>query len=127
VTGGSSSGCLLAEVRFQDIDAVFLLDLRGWLSPLLRDAAPQLVREVAVVLGELLTNAFRHARPPFTARVTVPPLGQVMRVEVQDGSAQHTSQWTLGRGLLVVRDLSRNWGVERRSDGKIAWAEVPLP
>ncbi|HEY7595392.1 MAG TPA: ATP-binding protein [Actinophytocola sp.] len=124
---GSASGRVLAEARFQDVDAVFLVDVRGWLSRPLRGWAPRLVRDVAVVLGELMTNAFRHAGPPFAVRVSVPPPGLALRVEVHDGAAARTSGWTLGRGLLVVRDLCQDWGVEHRPDGKIAWAEVPIP
>jgi hypothetical protein len=122
------SGRVMAEAQFQDVDATFLLDVRGWLSPRLQGRVPpSVVREAAVVLGELMTNAFRHAHPPFAARISVPPAGLAMRIEVQDSSTSHTSGWALGRGLLVVRDLCQDWGVEHRPDGKIAWAEVLIP
>jgi hypothetical protein len=118
---------ILAEARFADLDAEFLLDLRGWLARSLQGWAPDLVRDVTVVLGELTANAFRHAGPPFAVRVSVAAAGHALRVEVHDGSAAHTADWTFGRGLLVVRDLCRGWGVERSADGKITWAEVPVP
>jgi hypothetical protein len=118
---------ILAEARFTDLDAAFLLDLRGWLARSLQGWEPGLVREVTVVLGELMTNAFRHAGPPFAARVCVAPARHALRVEVHDGSPAHSVDWTFGRGLLVVRDLCGHWGVERTERGKVAWAEVPVP
>lgn len=118
---------LLAQARFTEVDAAFLLDLRGWLEEPLRGYPPPLVRDVAVVLGELMTNAFRHARPPFAARLAVPRDSAVVRVEVHDGAACSAAGWPLGRGLLIVRDLCPDWGVEHRPDSKITWAEVVIP
>jgi anti-sigma regulatory factor (Ser/Thr protein kinase) len=125
VADSPSASPVLAEATFPAVDVAFLLDLRGWLAAPLSDAAPRLVREVAVVLGELLTNAFRHAGPPYVARLTVPPPGRTVRVEVEDGSPSCPG-WTLGRGLLIVRDVCREWDVESRPPGKVAWAEVPV-
>jgi hypothetical protein len=116
---------LLAETCFADIDPAFLLDIRGWLEQPLRGCSPQVVREVATVLGELTANAFRHAVPPFAVRLTIPRLGRTIRIEVYDGTASPTTGWPLGRGLLIVRDICPDWGVEHRADGKIAWADVP--
>jgi hypothetical protein len=118
---------ILAEARFTDVDAAFLLDLRGWLARSLQGWEPGLVRDVTVVLGELMTNAFRHARPPFAARVSVATARHALRVEVHDGLPAHGADWTFGRGLLVVRDLCGHWGVERAERGKVTWAEVPVP
>lgn len=120
-----SSRRVLAETRFPDVDASFLLDLRGWLAVPLCGSGPRLVREVTVVLGELLTNAFRHARPPYVVRLAVPSSGRAVRIEVEDGSASCPG-WPLGRGLLIVRDLCGDWGVEHRMTGTTAWAEVPI-
>lgn len=102
--------------------------MRGWLSPRLRAWPPRhVVTEVAVVLGELVTNAFRHARPPFAVRISVLLTRCALRVEVQDGWVACASGWALGRGLLIVRDLCQDWGVEHRADGKVVWADVPIP
>jgi hypothetical protein len=120
------AGRVLGETTFPDVDAAFLMDLRGWLTRPLRGWPASLVRNVAIVLGELMTNAYRHAGPPFGARLTVPPAGGVVRVAVCDGTASGWG-WQLGRGLLIVRDLSTDWGVEHRADGKTTWAEVPVP
>lgn len=114
---------VLAEVRFADIDPTFLLDLRGWLDEPLRGRPPELVRAVTVVLGELLANAFRHAEPPFTARLTAPGPGPALRVEVRDGTPA-TTGWPMRRGLLIVRDLCPDWGIAHRPPGKAVWAVV---
>lgn len=117
-------GRVLGELTLPDVDATFLLDLRGWLAGPLRGRAPRLVREVAIVLGELMTNAYRHAGPPFAVRLTETPR-RAVRVEVHDGTTPSATGWNLGRGLLIVRDLCPDWGVARRPAGKITWAEVP--
>jgi hypothetical protein len=116
---------VLGEVRFADIDPTFLLDLRGWLDGPLHDHPGAVVRTVTVVLGELLGNAFRHAAPPFAARLTVASRARAVRVEVHDGTPVTTAGWPMGRGLLMVRDLCPDWGIEHRPPGKAVWAEVP--
>lgn len=118
-------GDVLCEAEFAEVDAAFLLDLRGWLEPRLRGRAPQMVREVAIVLGELLANAYRHAEPPFVARLIAPPSSRTVRVEVHDGAQSPATGWALGRGLLIIRDVCPDWGVEHRPDGKVVWAELP--
>ena len=116
---------LLAESRFAEIDPAFLLDVRGWLEQRLRGHSPRVVREVATVVGELAANAFRHAGPPFAVRLAVPRQGRAIRVEVHDSTASPMTGWPMARGLLIVRDICPDWGVEHRVDGKVAWAEVP--
>lgn len=118
------AGRLLGEIRFAELDAVFLMNLRGWLARPLRGRGPDEVRDVTIVLGELLTNAFRHAEPPFAIRLTAPADRAGIRVEVCDGTASPAPDWPLGRGLLIVRDICPHWGVVSRPGGKIVWAET---
>jgi len=117
---------LLGEARFQAADEAFLAGLRDWLETPLLGCTPGAVAEAAIVLGELVTNAFRHARPPFLVRLTLPGPGNAVRMEVHDGTATPATGWPLGKGLLVVRGLCPDWGVEHRPDGKGVWAELPL-
>ncbi len=125
LTQPSRADRLLGEARFTEIDPMFLLDLRGWLAQPLRGFPPRTVRDVTVVLGELMTNAFRHAEPPFAVRLTAAGGGDGVRVEVGDGTASPLIRWPLGRGLLIVRDLCRRWGVVAHDpDGKVVWAET---
>ncbi|MGH3881383.1 MAG: ATP-binding protein [Actinophytocola sp.] len=115
---------VLGEARLAEIDPMLLMDLRGWLARPLGGATPQVFRDVTIVVGELMTNAFRHAEPPFAVRLSTPRSVGGVRVEVGDSTFSPTTGWPLGRGLLIVRDLCAGWGVEHRPDGKVVWADV---
>ncbi|MCT2584416.1 ATP-binding protein [Actinophytocola gossypii] len=117
---------VLARARLPDVDPEFLADVRRWLKSPLHGCTPGAVREAAVVLGELLGNAFRHARPPFTVEVSLPSPGTAVRMAVHDATPSPAAGWPLGRGLTIVRRLCPDWGVERDADGKAVWAELPV-
>lgn len=117
---------LLGEARFTDADPDFHAEVHRWLETPLRGCTRGAVKEAAIVLGELVANAFRHAQPPFTVRLTLPEPGTAVRLEVHDGTESPATGWPLGKGLLVVRGLCPDWGIEHRPDGKAVWAELPL-
>jgi hypothetical protein len=117
---------LLGEARLTTTDDAFLTRLRPWLDDALYGCTPGAIREATVVVAELLANAYRHARPPFTVRLTLPLPGTVVRIEVRDATASQATGWALGKGLLVVRGLCPDWGVEHLPTGKAVWAELPL-
>ena len=82
--------------------------------------------DVRTVVSELATNAVLHARTPFTITVQVDDAG--VRVSVTDASPARPRSprhgdvaGTTGRGLRIVAELSADWGVEVRSDGKTTW------
>lgn len=81
-----------------------------------------------LLVSEVVTNAVEHGTSGGTVEIMALPAG--LRVEVTDRSAglpelQHpTAQEPTGRGLAIVDQLSRWWGVERGSDGKTVWFEV---
>lgn len=122
----SGSTRVLGDVRLAAPDDRFLSGLRRWLETPLRGCTPGAVREATIVLAELVTNAYRHAQPPFRIRLTMPRPGNAVRMEVHDGMASPATGWPLGKGLLVVRGLCPDWGIEHRPDGKAVWAELPL-
>ena len=69
----------------------------------------------AIVVSELATNCVRHAGTEFTIDVDV--TGDRLRVEVRDSGggvptlrSPDVTEPT-GRGLLLVRELSDDWGV----------------
>ncbi len=97
-----------------------------------RDSA---VRDVALVISELLSNALRHAAPlpGSTIRVAWSIDADSVRVSVSDGGGQTvpelgepTQAATGGRGLRIVEKLSRCWGVSTGEEGTTVWAEVPV-
>ncbi|MFH0515968.1 ATP-binding protein [Streptomyces sp. M41] len=97
-----------------------------------------LVQGLLVIVSELVTNAVRHAAllsPMLAVEVAVG--AEWLRVSVEDNhpyrptalEADHGR--TGGRGLLLVREITREAGgvcdVEHTANGgKVIWAAVPL-
>jgi anti-sigma regulatory factor (Ser/Thr protein kinase) len=85
---------------------------------------------VTQIVSELATNAVIHARTDFA--VTITASGPGVRIEVRDQSPKpplprhYDTEATTGRGLRLVAQMSRAWGVEQHSDGKTVWAEIAL-
>lgn len=83
----------------------------------------------ALLVTELAANALLHARTGFTVTVLALPGGGA-RIEVADGSLRrprsrsYGEDATTGRGLHLVEDLGRAWGVDPRPDGKSVWVEL---
>jgi anti-sigma regulatory factor (Ser/Thr protein kinase) len=103
----------------------------------LRDAGvPQgVAAEALLVLGELVSNAVRHARTEFTVAIAV--AGGTIRIEVADRDTRPPSllgldvDSTSGRGLHIVAGLARDWGWQTDEDaagvaGKVVWAELDV-
>ncbi len=85
---------------------------------------------VQLLLSELATNAVLHAGGHgFTVEVALLPDGAV-RLAIADDSARppllrnYGTGATTGRGMALVADLARGWGVEPRPGGKVVWCEI---
>ncbi|MCX5140945.1 MULTISPECIES: ATP-binding protein [unclassified Streptomyces] len=93
--------------------------------------------DVALIVGELATNAVAHGRVPgrdFELRLTAGVRG--LRIEVSDARGERwpelcaeesDEQETVaesGYGLRLVEALAAKWGVTERVVGKTVWAEV---
>jgi anti-sigma regulatory factor (Ser/Thr protein kinase) len=83
-----------------------------------------------LLLGELATNAVLHAdHSDFTVTVRVLDDDSV-RLEVRDGSVRpprlrdYGTSSTTGRGVALVAQLSRGWGVVPSGTGKVVWCEI---
>ena len=103
------------------------LDLRG-----LTDE----VDAIQLVTSELVTNAIRHARTPFTVTVQGDLSGVRLMVRDDDpmmDSAEPDFLMSLGgRGLRIAEAFSDAWGVDHAPDGKTVWAQfdtttTPIP
>ena len=100
--------------------------VRGWIRIELA-AVPAVPRlRTAFVAEELVSNARRHARPPYVLRVAFDATVGALRVYVEDCAPRSGGAWRTRGGLALVDGLSRGWGVERRVSAKTVWAEVPL-
>ncbi len=83
-----------------------------------------------LVVSELITNAIRHATGPIQVRLLH---DHTLICEVSDSSgisprlrrASTTDEG--GRGLFLIAQLTRRWGVRYTSNGKVIWTEQPLP
>ena len=86
--------------------------------------------DVALVVSELVTNAVVHGDGDVRVDVTV-ATGEV-RVEVADHERalpdRHDAPADAesGRGLAIVSQLARRWGVRTEGDGKVVWADLAV-
>ncbi|MFC0599797.1 SpoIIE family protein phosphatase [Streptomyces palmae] len=83
-----------------------------------------------LVLSELLTNAIRHGSPPVGVRLL---RDRALICEVSDGSSTSphlryaATEDEGGRGLFLVAQITERWGTRYTPQGKVIWAEQPLP
>src|SRR5579862_2720088 len=101
---------------------------RTWGLPILRAWAGAAASDALVVLSELVTNAIVHGAAPIDVRLR--HQDDRIRIEVRDRAdgvvavADPGPDALGGRGLLLVRELAADWGVEGDDDGKTVWAEL---
>ena len=87
-----------------------------------------LIDDVALVVGELFTNALLHGGG--SAGVDISPIADGIRIEVRDGSrippmlGRPTDESLTGRGLRLVDRIAARWGAEAEPAGKVVWAEL---
>jgi anti-sigma regulatory factor (Ser/Thr protein kinase) len=101
--------------------------LTGW-----DDEEGDLTDTVTLLVSELVTNAVIHAGSDVEVMVRLTPTAA--RVEVTDASADGvaprdaTADEDSGRGLALVGNLARRWGVKAApGGGKTVWFEVERP
>ncbi|MEU7413139.1 SpoIIE family protein phosphatase [Streptomyces sp. NPDC042638] len=90
----------------------------------------ELVFTTELILSELVTNAIRYGRGPIGVRLL---RDRTLICEVSDRSttsphlryAASTDEG--GRGLFLVAQLAERWGTRYTPNGKVIWAEQPLP
>ena len=110
-----------------------LAQVRSWLRGLLRGTSAETRQDVELVTTELLTNAYEHAEGPFALRLVRPSGQSMVRLEVDDTcphllpkSGRSAPGDRRGRGLLLVKAISSNWGMRLNAGHKTIWAEIPI-
>ena len=83
-----------------------------------------------LLLSELITNAIRHASAPIRVRLL---RDRSLICEVSDGSSTSphlryaATMDEGGRGLFLVSQIAEHWGTRYTPEGKVIWAQQPLP
>ena len=98
---------------------------RRWLVD--QHVAAQLVDDIELVVGELVSNAVRHGAPPY--EVELYETHGVIRGEVRDASKAAPSlnpspNHLGGFGLGIVAACTARWGTAFVPTGKQVWFEV---
>ncbi|MEU8718612.1 ATP-binding protein [Streptomyces sp. NPDC048663] len=93
-----------------------------------REVPDCVLDDVLLVLSELLTNAFLHARPPAVLRVSCVDRLAV-GIEVSDGGPRLTahapaSHEEHGRGVEIIAALCASHGSFSHDEGMVRWARV---
>lgn len=90
--------------------------------------------DAMLVVSELVSNSVRHAAPLSSGGITVRwSVGaDVLHLEITDGGARTRPRAgiaalsaTGGRGLDIVRSVSRQWGVTETEESVTVWVEIP--
>lgn len=96
--------------------------------------SPATAYDAAVVLGELLSNALRHAAPLDDGGLTVTwgAWDGMVHLEVTDGGSGTLPTIAVadapavgGHGLVIVEALSTSWGIRAEEDSVTVWADLP--
>ncbi|MFC9328684.1 ATP-binding protein [Kitasatospora sp. NPDC057015] len=103
----------------------------GW-TPAAEGERGEVVRDVLLIVSELVTNAAVYAEGPIELRLVRSAVG--LRVEVADCNPEppvmrRGGDRALpgGHGLRVVDLLSWSWGSRADVHGKTVWSEIAAP
>ena len=102
---------------------------RGALDPIASSLTPERMRDVRLLVSELVTNAVRHAGGE-AVRLVVAFTGSVLRIEVHDpgngfalkpppDDPMRASGW----GLVLVEELADRWGIDHHPRTRV-WFEM---
>jgi anti-anti-sigma regulatory factor/anti-sigma regulatory factor (Ser/Thr protein kinase) len=108
----------------------FVREVLGYWQLALPDGT--LVDRAVLLASELVTNALIHARTELRLRLEL--RGDLLHLAVRDGNPRMLRLVTVpdpeaegGRGLWLVEQLARAWGVNRHPDGgKVVWCTLRL-
>ncbi|MFI6152313.1 ATP-binding protein [Kitasatospora sp. NPDC051170] len=108
-------------------------ELRSFLLPL--PSGELLLPNAELLVSELVTNSVQHARAPRDRLIFVRfhfSRDRILRIEVHDADNEKptprdaSDSDETGRGLLLVRELSTQWGCCPRTGGigKFIWCHL---
>ncbi|MCS7478522.1 ATP-binding protein [Umezawaea endophytica] len=122
------------EFRLDDHETPPLSQVRAWIRTVLADLDPDLVADTELIATELAANAFEHAQAPRVIRLGHDDSDGIVRIEVDDAAPDvlpkpgtSTLGEFRGRGLVLIKSMGAAWGVDRYTDRKTVWAEIPEP
>ncbi|MEN3584344.1 SpoIIE family protein phosphatase [Streptomyces sp. ZYX-F-203] len=83
-----------------------------------------------LILSELVTNAIRYGAEPINVRV-LRDRSLICEVFDSTNTSPHLRYAAMtdegGRGLFLVAQLAERWGTRYTPEGKVIWAEQPIP
>ncbi|TWP54032.1 ATP-binding protein [Lentzea tibetensis] len=120
-----------AHVLELDRDVADLGRVRRWTHAALTGIHQDDLVDVLLVVTELVSNVYDHAR--FPARLWLRAAAEpcVVIVSVEDASPStpvlrpSSPDSARGRGMMIVNQLAKRWGVVQRAVGKSVWALIP--
>lgn len=103
---------------------------RQFVTAQLADAGfPDTAFTASLLVSELITNAVLHAGTDI--RLVIDSGSDQVRIAVHDGSdravrrRRHSVDAATGRGLMMVEQMSVDWGIEKHRPGKAVWFTLP--
>ncbi|MGI8593163.1 MAG: ATP-binding protein [Solirubrobacteraceae bacterium] len=105
------------------------------LEDLDQELGPPLLKDLRLMVSELVTNSIRHASPDPRDVVEMRAwlYDDCLRIEVSDGGSEFAPVATRGRrdevggwGLYIVESLASRWGVDRRGRRNHVWFEIDV-
>lgn len=86
--------------------------------------------DAELVATELITNAWRHGEGPITVTAELTDGFVYLRVcsrslDIPQVDTDPDADESGGRGLLLISELTSEWGYERDGERLCVWAKVP--
>ncbi|MEU3643293.1 ATP-binding protein [Lentzea sp. NPDC034063] len=122
-----------AHVLELDRDVTDLGRIRRWTEAALPGVHQDELVDVLLVVTELVSNVYDHARFPARLRLRKSTKPCMVTISVEDASSTSpvlrpaTPDSVRSRGLVIVNQLAKQWGVVQRTVGKSVWALIPCP
>lgn len=114
-----------------DREAADLGGVRRWAQSTLKGLHQDDLVDILLVVTELVANVYDHARFPARLRLKRSDEPCVVKISVEDASAVAPVLRPLspdsprGRGIAIVNQVAKQWGVVQRAVGKSVWALIP--